>query len=167
MALVPKKTILDTPVEELSNLPTSLSEAGKEVRSLIEVCNSTCVPDGEDPLTIDQAADRLGVSKQTLRNWEASGKLVPHAHTKGGHRRYTASQVAALQKRLLASQETLLPGITPTWLMETGKTLLAGFAPDEKINVIFSQGVMDGVFRITIESEDGLKQIVRKFQPKA
>ncbi len=168
MPLVPKRTILDTPVEQMGDIPvqTPISPETAEVKSLIEAASKAKPCGREDHLTIEEAAHRLGVSRQTLRNWEASGKLVPNGRTDGGHRRYTESQVNALKKRALAGQETILPGVTPTWLMEMGKSLLANFPVDEKVNVILSQGVMDGVFQITIESEDGLTQIVRKFQPK-
>lgn len=38
-------------------------------------------------LSISDAASILGVSDETLRNWEREGKLTPF-HTEGGHRRY-------------------------------------------------------------------------------
>ena len=38
-------------------------------------------------LSINQAAEMMGVSKSTLRRWETSGKLVPK-RTAGGQRRY-------------------------------------------------------------------------------
>ena len=37
--------------------------------------------------TIKQAAELLGVSDDTLRRWEAEGKIKP-VRTKGNHRRY-------------------------------------------------------------------------------
>jgi excisionase family DNA binding protein len=45
-------------------------------------------------LSINQTAQRLGVSQATLRRWDRAGKLVPH-HTIGGHRRYSYDQIAA------------------------------------------------------------------------
>lgn len=39
-------------------------------------------------LSINQAATLLGVSPQTLRRWEKSGKLVPTLRTRGNQRRY-------------------------------------------------------------------------------
>ena len=47
-------------------------------------------------LTPAQAAAELGVTTQTLRNWAAAGRLVPQRIGTASHRRYHASQVAAL-----------------------------------------------------------------------
>ena len=43
-------------------------------------------------LTIQQAAKVLGVTKDSLRNWDKSSYLVP-SRTPGGHRRYLESHV--------------------------------------------------------------------------
>lgn len=37
---------------------------------------------------IQEAADALGVSAQTLRRWEREGRLIPDERTAGGRRRY-------------------------------------------------------------------------------
>ena len=42
--------------------------------------------------SIAKTAEILGVSDETLRNWDKEGKLIP-IHTKGGHRRYKESQI--------------------------------------------------------------------------
>jgi len=42
-------------------------------------------------LTIQQAAELLGVSTQTVRRWEKTGKLPPANRTIGGQRRYNPS----------------------------------------------------------------------------
>ena len=39
-------------------------------------------------VAIKRAADLLGVTTKTLRNWDAAGKLCP-IRTFGGHRRYS------------------------------------------------------------------------------
>ncbi|MGU8987649.1 IS607 family transposase [Clostridium perfringens] len=44
-------------------------------------------------LTIGEFAKAIGKSQGTLRNWERSGKLIPHHKTEGGTRYYTESQV--------------------------------------------------------------------------
>lgn len=44
-------------------------------------------------LTIGEFAKAIGKSQGTLRNWEASGKLLPHHKTDGGTRYYTEAQV--------------------------------------------------------------------------
>ena len=40
-------------------------------------------------LTIDEAAQRMGISKDTLRYYEKEGLLPPIAKSANGHRRYT------------------------------------------------------------------------------
>jgi excisionase family DNA binding protein len=42
-----------------------------------------------DLLTIKEAADLLGVSKVTLRNWDKSGKLQAYRHPINGYRMYS------------------------------------------------------------------------------
>ena len=39
-------------------------------------------------------AKKIGVSVYSLKNWEKSGKLLPHHKTPGGKRMYTDEQVA-------------------------------------------------------------------------
>ena len=46
-------------------------------------------------LSISDAASILGVSDETLRNWERAGKLTPF-HTEGRHRRYYRSDIEKL-----------------------------------------------------------------------
>ena len=43
-------------------------------------------------ISIGEAAEKLGVNKDTLRNWDENGKLTP-VRTAGGHRRYKLSDV--------------------------------------------------------------------------
>jgi putative resolvase len=45
---------------------------------------------------MDEAADLLGVCKQTLRLWDNSGYFKA-VKTKGGHRRYRLSDIAKFQ----------------------------------------------------------------------
>ncbi len=40
-------------------------------------------------MTIDEAAERMGISKHTLRYYEREGLLPPIAKAANGHRRYT------------------------------------------------------------------------------
>ena len=42
--------------------------------------------------TLNQFAEKLGVTPQTLRVWHKEGKLTPAFITDGGHRRYTHKQ---------------------------------------------------------------------------
>jgi putative resolvase len=43
-------------------------------------------------VSIGRASDLLGVHVDTLRRWEALGKITP-VHTKGGHRRYRLAEL--------------------------------------------------------------------------
>jgi excisionase family DNA binding protein len=50
-------------------------------------------------VSVSEAAKFLGVSPDTLRNWEASGKLIP-ARTEGGARRYSPAILVEYKKSL-------------------------------------------------------------------
>ncbi len=49
-------------------------------------------------LPVTAAARRLGLSASTLRSWERRYGLGPSLRTPGGHRRYSATDLAALQQ---------------------------------------------------------------------
>src|SRR3954462_14239930 len=49
-----------------------------------------------DVLSISEAADYLGVSSATLRNWDRSGKLKPRRHPQNGYRIYLHEDLEAL-----------------------------------------------------------------------
>ena len=42
---------------------------------------------------IQDAADALGVTAQTLRRWEREGRLIPDERTAGGRRRYDLARL--------------------------------------------------------------------------
>jgi len=44
-------------------------------------------------VSIQEAAELLGVAPQTLRRWEREGKLLPNEPTAGGRRRYDLAQL--------------------------------------------------------------------------
>jgi len=50
-------------------------------------------------VSIQEAADFLGVSAQTLRRWEREGKLMPDERTPGGRRRYDLARLRPEQFR--------------------------------------------------------------------
>ncbi|WP_120945296.1 IS607 family transposase, partial [Helicobacter labacensis] len=52
-------------------------------------------------LSIGQASKVLGVSIQTLRNWEKKGLLKPDNYTKGGERRYKLESLKGINKNLV------------------------------------------------------------------
>jgi len=47
-------------------------------------------------LTVRQAADLLGVTATTLRNWDKSGKLVPKRNPSNGYRLYSVEDVSSI-----------------------------------------------------------------------
>src|SRR5436190_14230691 len=49
-----------------------------------------------DVLTISEAADFLGVSTATLRNWDRSGKLKPRRHPQNRYRIYLHEDLEAV-----------------------------------------------------------------------
>lgn len=49
-----------------------------------------------DYLTIREAAAFLGVSPNTLRNWERAGKISTHRHPLNGYRLYKQADLEAL-----------------------------------------------------------------------
>jgi len=55
----------------------------------------------KDFLTIKEAAEFLGVSTETLRNWDRSGKLVPTRNPFNQYRIYRKSDLENLLKLLL------------------------------------------------------------------
>lgn len=57
-------------------------------------------------IRISDAATRVGVSARTLRYYEELGLLTPSLYTAGGERRYTADDLAHLQ-RILELREVL------------------------------------------------------------
>lgn len=50
-------------------------------------------------ISIKEASELHGVSPQTLRRWERQGKLAPAQRTRGGQRRYDASQFISQRPR--------------------------------------------------------------------
>jgi PAS domain S-box-containing protein len=53
-------------------------------------------PNFADCLTVKQAAEYLGVSTATLRNWDRCGKLKPRRHPQNGYRIYLHEDLSAL-----------------------------------------------------------------------
>lgn len=60
-------------------------------------------------LSIGQAAKELGVSQETLRRWEADGKIEVE-RTPGGHRRYDISKLRHLTPRPNATESRVTLG---------------------------------------------------------
>lgn len=48
-------------------------------------------------LTVGEAAEELGVTPTTLRNWDKAGKLTPRRHPINRYRLYAATDIEALK----------------------------------------------------------------------
>ncbi len=59
----------------------------------------------EDYLQIKEAAELLGVTRATLRNWEKHKKLVSHRHPMNRYRLYKKEDLDALLRKIYQSQE--------------------------------------------------------------
>ncbi|HAM34545.1 MAG TPA: MerR family DNA-binding transcriptional regulator [Elusimicrobia bacterium] len=57
-------------------------------------------PNLKNYLTVSQAAKFLGVSPNTLRNWDKAGKLKAYRQPISGYRLYQKSELARSLKRL-------------------------------------------------------------------
>ena len=53
-----------------------------------------------DYLRISEAAEYLGVSPNTLRNWENAGKIVAHRHPVNGYRLFRQEDLEELLKQV-------------------------------------------------------------------
>ncbi len=51
-------------------------------------------------LTVGEAADLLGVSADTLRNWDRRGKVLPLRHPVNGYRLYRRADLEALVRKV-------------------------------------------------------------------
>ena len=61
----------------------------------------------QDYLQITEAAELLGVSASTLRNWERQGKLHSHRHPINQYRLYKREDLEALLQQIEQSKHTL------------------------------------------------------------
>ena len=51
-------------------------------------------------LTVKEAAEYLGVSASTLRNWDRHGKLKPYRHPVNGYRLYRKEDLSNLLEKV-------------------------------------------------------------------
>jgi len=61
---------------------------------------SSHAPAFDEYLTVKQAAQLLGVSPDTLRNWDRAGKFTPSRHPINGYRLYRRSDLDRLLQEL-------------------------------------------------------------------
>ena len=57
----------------------------------------------KDFLRISEAAEYLGVSPNTLRNWENAGKIAAHRHPVNGYRLFKQEELDALLRPVQSS----------------------------------------------------------------
>ncbi len=62
----------------------------------------------EDYLQIKEAAQFLGVTAATLRNWERSGKLVSHRHPLNRYRLYNREDLETFLQKIDQSKPVSL-----------------------------------------------------------
>ncbi|MFE0677332.1 MerR family transcriptional regulator [Streptomyces sp. NPDC058867] len=74
-------------------------------------------------LTTGEVARRLGVAPTTVRSWDRRYRLGPDAHTGGKHRRWTAADVARLERMCALTATGLAPA-------EAARLALIGERPD-------------------------------------
>ena len=115
-------------------------------------------------LTIAKAARLLGVSQQTLRNWEKEGKISPERTSDGGHRRYRKEHIDGLRKAQMFDDPIILPNISSVELKAIVDNLLSPFLPDENITLTISKDHLNKKVLFSIDSADGLTGVVRSFK---
>lgn len=59
----------------------------------------------KDFLRISEAAEYLGVSPNTLRNWENAGKIVAHRHPVNGYRLFMQQDLDDLLQQVQEPQD--------------------------------------------------------------
>jgi len=143
-----------------------LSKVGEDVKEdLTDDWEAALVDSVEEDelLTIEEAAALLGVTKQTLRNWEDKGKLVP-TRTVGNHRRYTRSQINTMRGKQMQTDDILLHGIQNSKLRDMVDRLLGSFEPDEILNVTLKKDHIEKKVILLVETADGLSAISKTFK---
>ena len=58
----------------------------------------------KDFMRISEAAEYLGVSPNTLRNWENAGKIAAHRHPVNGYRLFKQEELDALLRPIQSSE---------------------------------------------------------------
>ena len=69
----------------------------------------TTMPKLGEYLTVKEAAEYLGVAKNTMRNWEADRKIPVHRHPVNNYRLYKISDLDELLRKAEQSVQPPLP----------------------------------------------------------
>lgn len=126
-----------------------------EIAELIQIAEEVSDVSDDILLTIDQVAVQLGVSPQTVRNWETQGKLVPNCRTGGGHRRYSQKQITDLKRK--QEEFEIFLRTNPSRLLSGLQQVLTNFRPDEQISITIRYDKLSERVIFTLDSEDGLQ----------
>lgn len=122
----------------------------------------TEVPQDVVLLTVEQVAEQLGVSAQTVRNWESRGKLKPTHLTPGGHRRYDQRVITDLKRR--QNDFELLLTVEASRVLDGVTKLLSNFRPEEKVTVTIRSDKLQRRVDFVFDSEDGLQTFTKSFK---
>jgi hypothetical protein len=128
-----------------------------------EIKAISSIKEKDELLPIDSAATLLGVSQQTLRLWEKSGKLLPSERTTGGHRRYLKSEIDRIRKQQMTQSQILIPNITAIKAEQWINQLFGAFDPLEPLNLTITNDHTNNQVIIEISSKDGLNETRKKF----
>ena len=60
-------------------------------------------------IQIKEAAEILGVSKLTLRNWDESGKLVAYRHPINNYRVYRSEDIDNIIRKIESGEKPIMP----------------------------------------------------------
>lgn len=69
------------------------------------LCPGLAMPKLDEYLQIADAAEYLGVCKNTLRNWGATGKLTEHRHPINNYRLYRKHDLDKLLKQITPNSD--------------------------------------------------------------
>ena len=60
------------------------------------------MPSNRDYLLVNEAADLLGVSPNTIRNWGRDGKIIEYRHPVNNYRLFKRSELERIRKKLIS-----------------------------------------------------------------
>lgn len=148
-------------LEEMAAKITEPTKEGEECRKLIEQAKKIEAA-GDRWFSIEEAAQILGVSAQTLRNWEEQGRVKP-TRTPKGHRRYTRKQINEIRKQEMKETEILLD-LTSLSLKKTIDEMLEPFSDSEEL--VLSIRVGADRIKFSIDSVEGFGSSTKVFKIK-
>lgn len=154
---------LDEEFDRITKRGTKTSPEIEDYKNLIAMAADLPVSK-ERLLTIKQASILMGVSQQTLRNWETDGRFVPVSKTVNGHRRYSEAQVNEFKRREMQDCEIILPDLKPAEVLDMVQQALSNFDPEQNVSIIVTSSLARRKVFITVDSEDGLSSITKIFK---